>query len=272
MMENSLWWVVGIALGGFFGIWLWKILGKRERMENRETLSKLRLSAGDWEVLGEKARIVKAVPPGMREKLEGIVEVLIAETNFEACGGLEEVTREMKLVIMAQAALLLVGREHRYFPLLKSVLIYPDTYTVENEEGDHEARLGESWNSGSIVLSWKSVVKGGEDPGDGRNVVIHEFSHQLDQENEGSVGVPILPEKSDYRDWAEAFGEAYEEFIERIEEGKRTVLDHYGATNPAEFFAVGSETFFEKGKKLRKRYPDLYREMKDYYGLDPAEW
>ncbi|MDA8967100.1 zinc-dependent peptidase, partial [Akkermansiaceae bacterium] len=69
-----------------------------------------------------------------------------------------------------------------------------------------------------------------------------------------------------------AFGPAYDEFTARVDAGKRTVLDKYGATNPAEFFSVGTETFFEKGKQLRKRYPELYAQMKEYYGLDPAEW
>ncbi|MDB4456448.1 zinc-dependent peptidase [bacterium] len=265
--------LIAIFIGGTFFtvIVLRQVRAIRNRVA-REELAKEKLSAVEWETLGKKARIVKNAPLEVREKLEGIIEVLMAEKNFEACGGLEEVTDEMKFVVMAQAALLLVGREHDYFPLLKSVLFYPDAYQATGHDGEEQTRLGESWSSGSIILSWKSVVKGGEDPGDGRNVVLHEFSHQLDQENEASSGVPILEERADYQEWAAAFGPAYDEFTARVDAGKRTVLDKYGATSPAEFFSVGTETFFEKGKQLRKRYPELYAQMKEYYGLDPAEW
>ena len=52
--------------------------------------------------------------------------------------------------------------------------------------------------------------------------------------------------------------------------GRGTVLDHYGATNPAEFFAVATESFFEKPVVLRRRHPELYTVLKTYYRLDPA--
>ena len=265
--------LLAIMVGGVvFTVMILRRFRRLAEMAERRELEKSRLTAIDWEVLSQKARIVKSAPPEIRRNLEGIIEVLAAEKNFEACGGLEEVTDDMKLIVMAQAALLLVGREHDYFPELKSVLLYPDAYTGKNHDGTEQTRLGESWDSGSIVLSWKSVLKGGEDPGDGRNVVLHEFSHQLDQQNDASMGVPILEKTADYQEWAAAFGPAYEEFTSRVDARKKTVLDPYGATNPAEFFAVGTETFFEKGKQLRKRYPALYDQFKDYYGLDPAEW
>ncbi|MGC6580876.1 MAG: zinc-dependent peptidase [Akkermansiaceae bacterium] len=265
--------ILAIMVGGVvFVVMILRRFRKLAEMAERRELEKSRLSVIDWEILSQKARIVKNAPLEVRRKLEGIIEVLATEKNFEACGGLEEVTDEMKLIVMAQAALLLVGREHDYFPELKSVLLYPDAYTGKNSDGTAQTRLGESWDSGSIVLSWKSIVKGGEDPGDGRNVVLHEFSHQLDQQNGASIGVPVLDYISDYREWASTFGSAYQNFASRVARGKKTVLDPYGATNPAEFFAVGTETFFEKGKQLRERYPALYDRFREYYGLNPAEW
>ncbi|MEN8694715.1 MAG: zinc-dependent peptidase [Akkermansiaceae bacterium] len=265
--------LLAVMVGGvLFTVMILRRFRKLAEMAERRKLENARLTEIDWEVLSQKARIVKQAPPEVRRKLEGIIEVLSAEKNFEACGGLDEVTDEMKLIVMAQAALLLVGRDHEYFPELRSVLLYPDAYTGKDHDGTEQTRLGESWDSGSIVLSWKSVVKGGEDLGDGRNVVLHEFSHQLDQANHASMGVPLLEKFEDYREWAAAFGPAYEEFSLRVDAGKKTVINSYGATNPAEFFAVGTETFFEKGMQLRERYPKLYNQFKDYYGLDPAEW
>ena len=49
-------------------------------------------------------------------------------------------------------------------------------------------------------------------------------------------------------------------------------MDDYGSTNPAEFFAVGSESFFEESIKLRDKHPDLYGVLKQYYKQDPAAW
>lgn len=265
--------LIAMICGGvFFVVIVLRKLRHLEQLNERKELEEERLSEINWELLSRKARIVKNAPASVRRELEGIVKVLIEEKNFEACGGLEEVSEEMKLITMAQAALLLVGRDHNYFPNLKSVLFYPEAYQATDQDGEESTRLGESWDSGSIILSWKSVVEGGEDPGDGRNVVLHEFSHQLDQANNASIGAPILDKKEDYQKWAAVFGPAYEEFTARVDAGKKTVLDRYGATNPAEFFAVGTETFFEKGKQLRDRYPQLYEQMKGYYGLDPAEW
>ena len=206
-MNDPLGWIALMVGGVFLTVVILRKFRGLQQMADREDLRRLQLSDADWKVLGKKARLVRKAPREVRERLEGIIEVLMAEKNFEACGELEKITDEMKLVVMAQAALILVGREHDYFPMLKSVLIYP-----------------------------------------------------------------ILKSKVDYREWAEAFGEAYKEFVDRVDAGGRTVLDKYGATNPAEFFAVGTETFFEKGKQLRERYPEVYSELKDYYGLDPAEW
>lgn len=205
--------------------------------------------------------------------MESIVPVLMADKNFEACGGLPEVTREMKVVIMTQAAFLLVGRRHDYFPRLRSILVYPDAYLGRNTDGENEGgRLGESWDSGTVVLSWLSVQRGGENDEDGRNVVLHEFAHQLDQENRKADGLPELQDRKAIGNWAHAFSEAYEEFCEDLDAGRQTVMDPYGATNPAEFFAVATETYFEKAKQLKEDAPALYEQLKGFYGLDPMEW
>ncbi len=64
-----------------------------------------------------------------------------------------------------------------------------------------------------------------------------------------------------------------EEFLELQDDAdhrRRTVLRDYGATNEAEFFAVASETFFEKPAQLRKSAPELYEELQKFYRVDPA--
>lgn len=222
------------------------------------------------------------IPPDIRERLVGIARILAEEKNFEACGGFPEITGKVKAVICLQAALLIVNLpKHKFYPKLRSILVYPGAFRDRgrrrfgvSEEPGRGSNLGESWQTGSVILSWESVVAGAKNDDDGMNVTIHEFAHQLDQVNGAADGVPILRNLKAYRRWAEVFQRNYEEHVEDVEDGrgKEPLIDPYGATNPAEFFAVASETFFEEAGELREEHPDLYEELRDYYGLDPAEW
>jgi Mlc titration factor MtfA (ptsG expression regulator) len=133
-------------------------------------------------------------------------------------------------------------------------------------------RLGESWQNGPVVLTWDSVTGGARNIQDGRNVVFHEFAHQLDQEDGDADGAPILESRSAYRTWAAVLGEEYDNLRDKTRRRRRSVIRKYGATNPAEFFAVATEAFFEKPKQMQKRCPDLYEELKSYYHLDPLQW
>jgi MtfA peptidase len=208
-----------------------------------------------------------------QRKVEDSIRILLAEKHFEGCGGLV-VTEEMRVTIAAHAALLLLGRASDWFPKLDTILIYPSAYHGKVrqqvgrgvvEEGD-QGRLGESSSSGVVVLAWDSVVEGAADPGDGRNVALHEFAHQLDQEDGASDGTPYLGGRGRYGPWARVLGADFE----KLREGKEMVLDRYGATNPAEFFAVATETFFEKPLEMRQKSPELYEQLSAYYGVDPA--
>lgn len=272
-MDKFLW---GLWVAFIIGIAIWAFGGVRRRRLNalREAARQGGFTDEDREHLKKHVRALDGMPSDLRERLEKITLVLIAEKNFEACGGLKEVTREMKVVIMAQAAFLLLGRKHDFFPKLRSILVYPEAYRGRDRDGKEEegGRLGESWDSGTVVLSWKSVQRGGENPEDGLNVVIHEFAHQLDQANQHADGLPELPQSQPVGRWATIFSKAYETFCDDVEDGRRTVMDPYGATNPAEFFAVASETFFEKPRQLRIDEPALFDQLAEYYGLDPSAW
>ena len=200
------------------------------------------------------------------------IQLFLHEVGFEPCGQLEEVTKEMQLIVAAQACLLLIGSGYNHFGNLRSVLVYPEAYEVRDELGTKSVRLGESWMSGSVVLSWKSVRQGSRNVEDGLNVVIHEFAHQLDQFNGVADGLPVLKERKDYPEWASVMQTSFKDLLERVRKGRRTVLDDYGATNPAEFFAVATETFFEKPQQLESKHPELYLQLKRFYGLDPLLW
>jgi Mlc titration factor MtfA (ptsG expression regulator) len=120
-----------------------------------------------------------------------------------------------------------------------------------------------------VVLSWDDVQAGASDVRDGHNVVLHEFAHQLDQEDGVADGAPVLGERSRYVAWARVLGAEYEQLRQASRKGKKSVLNRYGATKPAEFFAVATECFFEKPVQMKKKHPELYEELRDYYRQDP---
>jgi hypothetical protein len=210
-------------------------------------------------------------------ELRGHIQIFLDEKAFEGCGGLR-MTDEIRVTVAAQACLLLLHRNTDYYPDLESILVYPSTYVVHRTqrapggveiEGD-EARLGESWTRGAVVLAWDSVLRGAADVGDGHNVVLHEFAHQLDQETGEANGTPELPGKSSYSTWIKVLGGDYDALVAQVHELHKTDIDPYGTTSPAEFFAVVTETFFEKPKQLRKRHPALYEQLQLFYQQDPS--
>ncbi len=217
------------------------------------------------------------IPPYLRlsddlkQQLHGYISEFLFDKQFEGCGGLE-LTDEIRVTIAAQACLLLLNRQVRCYPRLMSVVVYPSAYFAPDEDGEEEVRLGESWRHGTVVLAWDSVKRGALNFVDGQNLVIHEFAHQLDQEDGDSDGAPILSSHSSYTVWARVLSDEYSRLRSRVEKGEKTVLDSYGATHPAEFFAVASETFFEKPVQLRKKHPELFAELKLFYNVDPSDW
>jgi Mlc titration factor MtfA (ptsG expression regulator) len=238
----------------------------------------------EWDAILRRAFFLHDWLPGeLRTRLLGRMAEFLADKRFEACGGLECVTAEMRLLIAAQACLLLVGRtKDKVFPRLKSILVYPGAFRDRGkrmfgiEDGDdteREIRLGESWNTGSVILSWEGVREGAAGKGDGVNVVLHEFAHQLDQIDGSTDGAPVLSHAGEYEDWAEVMRRDYESLVRAANDPRaEPLLDPYGAENPAEFFAVATETFFELSEDMRAEHPDLYRKLRDFYGVDPADW
>jgi len=121
-----------------------------------------------------------------------------------------------------------------------------------------------------VILSWADSKAGGRNSQDGLNVVLHEFAHKLDLRDGVVNGTPLLRDRRDYARWAEVMRREYEQLVEASRKRRATLLDDYGATDPGEFFAVAVECFFEKPVQMRKKHPDLYRTLGQYFGQDPA--
>src|SRR2546426_38679 len=241
----------------------------------------LRLPTGPipdtWYAIVERnVALARGLSSDERERLLRLVQVFLADKHFEGCGGLI-LTEEMQVTIAAEASLLLLHLEGPCYPTLRTVLVYPHGFVpkLARSPGMGEVApapdrlIGESWGDGVVVISWDDAVRGARNPGDGDNVVWHEFAHQLDAEDGVSDGAPILPPNA-LRTWGGVLSEEYERLRRDAEHGRPSALDEYGATNKAEFFAVATESFFEKPVQLEREHPELYGQLREFYGQDPA--
>jgi Mlc titration factor MtfA (ptsG expression regulator) len=233
-------------------------------------------------VLQRRVPLLRRLPVDLQLQLRKYIQVFIAEKDFIGCAGLQ-VTEEMRVVIAAQACLLVLNRSMRHYDHVRQILVYPGSFLVRRTVTDdigvqrdqRQALSGESWAQGQVVLSWQDTLEGAAVADDGRNVVLHEFAHQLDQENGAAQGAP-LPAAGDTQyspqRWKEVLSQAFDHLQSEVQRDEQGIFDHYGAQSPAEFFAVATETFFERGAELAEHYPGLYQELSGYYKLDPANW
>ena len=228
--------------------------------------------------LNRNVRFYDRLAEHEQAKLRDDLRILVAEKYWEGCKGFV-VTDEVKVTIAAQAALLTIGMEEEYFDNVKSILVYPTAYIAEENmvspggvvrEGG-SAREGEAWFRGPVILSWDDVIKGGRDVDDGRNLVLHEFAHKLDMQTGGDVnGTPPLKSRAEYVQWQAILNEEYNRLRHACRQGRFTLLDCYGATDVAEFFAVATECFFEQAEEMNQEYPALYQMLSNYYHQNPA--
>ena len=232
----------------------------------------------EWlEIIKTNVPYYRRLSAADEKELQRHILIFLAEKRFVGCGELT-ITDEIKVTIAAQACVLLLHRQTDYYPGLRSILVYPAAYVAKAtrhlpggivEEG-FDVRLGESWHHGSVVLSWDDVRRDATDIHDGHNVVFHEFAHQLDSSSGKGDSSAVLQRNSAFIAWARALAKNYEKLRCDVDSGRATLLRSYAAENPAEFFAVATECFFERPKDLQKAYPDLYQELKNFYHQDPA--
>ena len=211
-----------------------------------------------------------------RARLKQLVILFLAEKPINAAGNLH-IDNGARLAIAIQACMLILNLDLDWYKSWAEVIIYPSEFVARHEETDEagvvhvveESMSGESWEHGTVVLSWTDVQQAGR--GEGYNVVIHEFAHQIDMLNGDANGFPPLHKDMNRESWASAFSAAYEHFCQRVDDGDETVIDEYAAENPGEFFAVISEAFFEIPLAVRTEYPDVYAQLALFYRQDTAQ-
>ncbi|MFZ6648303.1 zinc-dependent peptidase [Undibacterium sp. TJN25] len=219
------------------------------------------------------------MPAHLQLQLKRLIKQFLHEKKFIGCDGFR-MNDEVRMTIAGKACMLLLNRPARVFPDLKLVLVYPSAFIAPRTElgvggivtHANQTLSGESWSDGRVILAWDHVQQKGEDAIDGHNVVLHEFAHQLDSETGSTNGAPLLMSKARYQRWSAVMMREYQKLQQAAAYQLESVLDYYGATNPAEFFAVATETFFEKSWPMAELHPELFAELSEYYRVDPREW
>ena len=227
-------------------------------------------------ILRRRVPAAARLPADLQQRLKGHILVFLAEKPFIGCAG-QPIGDEQRVTIAAQACLLLLGQDRpAFYPQLREVLVYPNAFMVERVQVQgggvvqerRQALAGESWSQGRVILSWTDVLAGAADHGDGRNVVIHEFAHQIDQDKGVADGRPWRASRRQRQRWAKVMGSAFEQ----LRRQPSALISGYGATDPAEFFAVLSEVFFEQPRALAVEAPELYSELALLYQVHPLAW
>ena len=268
-----------IALG--VGLAGWFVSAPARASRRRRRLRAQAFPAAWREILRRRVPYVARLPADLQLQLKKHVQVFIAEKRFVGCAGLE-ITDDVRVTVAAQACLLLLNRRTDYFSALREVLVYPAAFAVDraHDDGhglvreDRQVMVGESWQRGQVVLSWEDVVEGAASSDDGRNVVLHEFAHQLDQETGYANGAPRLLLRAHYARWSRVLGEEYARLLRQLHDpdAPPPLIGAYAATSPAEFFAVATEVFFERPHQLAAAHAALYDEFAGFYRVDPLSW
>jgi Mlc titration factor MtfA (ptsG expression regulator) len=264
--------LVVLVLGGAAAL-----LAQPRWAEHRRQRLRRRPLPAEWAaIVQRRVPLAARLPAPLRRRLDGHIQVFVAEKPFIGCQG-QLIDDDVRITVAAQASLLLLGHDQpACYPRLRQVLVYPDAFVVQRTrtlqggvvDVQRQALSGESWGQGQVILAWQQVLDGAADGGDGRNVVLHEFAHQIDQDSGAADGRPFLPDASAHRRWSAVMGAAFE----RLQHTPSAVLDAYGASDPAEFFAVATEVFFERPRALAEEAPQVFDELARLYRLDPRSW
>ncbi|HEX5093717.1 MAG TPA: M90 family metallopeptidase [Burkholderiales bacterium] len=249
-------------------------MGWLTEWRRRRVLARHRIDERLWREVLRSLPFLRSLPDEARRRLREQTLLFLAEKSFSGARGLT-VTDAMRVSIAVQACLPVLELGPDAYAGWSGIVVYPGDFRVRVTETDpdgvvHEfddERAGESWPGGPVILSWDAARNA-----PGMNVVIHEFAHKLDMANGEADGMPPLRAGMDRHAWREAFRAAYEGFCDAVDRGRDTWLDPYAAESPGEFFAVMSEMFFTEAAQARRRYPDVYDQLKQFYGQDPAAW
>lgn len=270
-MSLSLGLMITIVLAALLA-WLWPAYRRKHALQEP--------FPEEWRrILAKNFPVYRRMPTDLQLQLRQRIKLFLHQKQFTGCAGLA-MSDEIRVTIAASACLLILNRVTDVYAGLRYILVYPNAFLVQQEEVggaglvtmQAKGLLGQSWSNGKVILSWEDVLKGNREFNDGSNVALHEFAHQLDHETGSTNGVPVLSSAEKYEHWARVLTAEFEALRQAAFSGDPSLINYYGATAPAEFFAVVTEVFFEQPKQLAEQHPALFKELKTYYRVDPSDW
>lgn len=219
-----------------------------------------------WEkILGDTFEFYGRLDPAARQELQQKLCIFLDEKPFFGARG-QEITDQIRVTVGAAAVRLVLCLDLSLYDSVREIVVYPDDY-VHPDDGD--VMLGEVYEFGTVLLSWRSVQEGFANPHDGTDTAIHEFAHMLDWANGEFDGIPPLRSAAEVVEW-ERITSTHLADLQMNRRNQRRVLREDGGDDESEFFAVASESFFEKPKVMRELLPDLFQILLRFYGYDPA--
>jgi len=252
------------------------LVKKIQRWRQAKKLCRGRIALKLWDQVVADALAHFHLSHDELHRLRELASLFLQRKSISGASGLQ-VDDYQRVVIASQACLIILNLDLDYYDGWYEVIVYPDSFYVEMSQQDeiglvHEQRVllgGEAWGTGPVILSWHDARPGNHIHGKGSNVIVHEFAHKLDMLNGVANGMPPLHRDMKREAWTGAFSHTFENLLRQIERHHHTVIDPYGAENPAEFFAVISEEFFEVPERVRQFYPDVYHQLQLFYRQDP---
>ena len=247
-------------------------------LENRR-VGKMGVSVKQWEAAIADWSVANRYRGAERDALRDAALRFIARKTITA-GGDFVVTDAMclKLATMACVPILKLGLN--WYDHFQTIIVYKDDYVshepYRSEDGVVHSGVrglsGEAWLRGPVILSWSSICESGPHSRQGHasNVVIHELAHKLDMLRDGANGAPPMHPDMRAGEWHEIFSAAFGRLQNDENHGRSLPIDGYALTNPAEFFAVCSESFFEAPENLQQKMPEVYRLLCQFYRQQPA--
>lgn len=229
-------------------------------------------------ILRKNIPLYSKMPADLQLQLKRLIRQFLYDKKFIGCDGFT-ITDEVRVTIAGRASMLLLNRPSLVYPDLKIILVYPTAFIVPRTEmgsggvvtHSNQTLSGESWSDGRVILAWDHIQKNSGNLPDGHDVVLHEFAHQLDSQAGRTNGAPQMS-KAHYARWSEVLSREFTLLQRAAEERSESVLDYYGATSPAEFFSVATESFFEKTSQMAHAHPALFEQFRAYYQVDPRDW
>lgn len=226
-------------------------------------------------ILWANVALYRRLPPDAQRKLEDGTRIILAEKDWEGVQGLA-LTDEIKVTIAGMASLLVLGFHGDYYPNIETIIVYPQGFLVTEQRMETRGVFaeavvplsGQAALQGPVIVSWADVQA--SIAGSGGNVVLHEFAHKLDMRDGVADGAPYLDSKAQIEQWSRVMSAEYQQLVAETQAGERGLLNPYGATNAAEFFAVATESFFESARELQATHSELYAVLRDFYKQNPA--